>query len=188
MNSSPARWKRRSGSVAWAIIVIVVSVALNGGRLFAQGSAQREPPPPPANDTVSPAEIQRLFDAYVAMQAQQALQLSDEQYPTFLARIRALQAARQRGVVARGRVLQELRRIVNAPQVDESQARTQLKTLEEIDARTAIEVRDALASLDQVLDTRQQVRFRLFEEQMERRKMELVLRARQANRPKNQQP
>jgi hypothetical protein len=135
---------------------------------------------------VSPAEIQRLFDAYVAMQAEQALQLSDEQYPRFLARIRALQAARQRGLVERGRILQELRRIVTAPQVDENLARAQLKSLADAEARTAADVRDALAAVDQVLDVRQQVRFRLFEEQMERRKLELVMRAQQANRPKNQ--
>jgi hypothetical protein len=40
--------------------------------------------------------------------------------------------------------------------------------------------------LNQVLDTRQQARFRLLEEQMERRKLELLMRARQANRPRNQ--
>jgi hypothetical protein len=137
---------------------------------------------------VSPAEIQRLFDAYVAMQAQQALQLSDEQYPRFLARIRALQAARQRGVAARGRLLQDLRRIMSAQPLDENQARVQLKALDDLDARTASDVRDALAALDQVLEVGQQVRFRLFEEQMDRRKMELVLRARQANRPRNQPP
>jgi Spy/CpxP family protein refolding chaperone len=150
----------------------------------------REPLPPVAADTgVSPAEIQRLFDAYVVMQAQQSLQLTDEQYPKFLARMKALQTARQRGLVERGRALQELRRLSTAPQVDENQARAALKTLADIDARTASDVRDALNAVDQVLDTRQQIRFRLFEEQMERRKVELVMRARQANRPRApQQP
>jgi hypothetical protein len=168
---------------------LAVAITVGGsGTGIAQAGGQREPAAPPAADSVSPAEIQRLFDAYVAMQSQQALQLSDEQYPKFLARMRALQAARQRGIAARGRVLQDLRRIVNAQPIDENQARVQLKALDDIDARTAADVRDALAALDQVLDVRQQVRFRLFEEQMERRKMELVLRARQANRPRNQQP
>ena len=37
------------------------------------------------------------------------------------------------------------------------------------------------AAIDQVLDLRQQARFRVFEEQMDRRKLELVMRARQAN-------
>ena len=181
-NRAAWTWRIWCGAAALA-----VAATLCAGSARAQGRPPREPVPPAAADSVSPAEIQRLFDAYVAMQAQQALQLSDEQYPRFLARIKALQAARQRGLAARGRVLQELRRIVNAPQVDENEARTQMKALDDIDVRTATDVREALAALDQVLDPRQQVRFRLFEEQMERRKMELVLRARQANRPRDQQ-
>ena len=48
------------------------------------------------------------------------------------------------------------------------------------------DVRQALEGVDQVLDLRQQARFRLFEEQMERRKVELLMRARQANRPRHQ--
>jgi len=40
-------------------------------------------------------------------------------------------------------------------------------------------------AVDQLLDVRQQARFRLFEEQMERRKFELVTIARQNNRAKN---
>jgi len=39
-----------------------------------------------------------------------------------------------------------------------------------------------------VLDLRQQVRFRIFEEQMERRKVDLLMRARQANRQRQSAP
>ena len=49
------------------------------------------------------------------------------------------------------------------------------------------ETRKAYDDVDQMLDVRQQAKFRIFEELMERRKLELVTRARQANRPKNQQ-
>jgi hypothetical protein len=137
-------------------------------------------------DGVSPAEIQRLFDAYVVMRAQEELQLSDEQYPAFLARVKDLQAARQRGVTARARIVQELRQLSAQTPLDEARARAQLKALAEVEARTANEVRDAQAAIDQVLDLRQQVRFRVFEEQMERRKIELLVRARQANRQRRE--
>jgi hypothetical protein len=134
---------------------------------------------------VSPGEIQRLFDAYVVMQAQQELQLRDEQYPKFLARVKELQEARRRGLVERGRVIQELRRLNQVPSLDEAQARTQLKALADVDARTSSDVREALNGIDQILDVRQQIRFRIFEEQMERRKVELLMRARQANRQRS---
>ena len=60
-----------------------------------------------------------------------------------------------------------------------------MKALSDLDDRLVGEVRDAIAGIDQVLDVRQQVRFRLFEEQMERRKVDLLMRARQANRQRN---
>ena len=43
-------------------------------------------------------------------------------------------------------------------------------------------MRKAYNALDEVLDVRQQARFRVFEEQIERRKIELLMRARQQNR------
>jgi len=172
----------------WLVLTAMVAIALSAApAAVAQGrprggGAQAGPT---AEDGVSPAEIQRLFDAYVVMQAQQELQLSDDQFPRFLSRVKALQDVRRRGQMQRGRMLQELRRLSQASGQDEA-LRTQLKALNDLEARVATEVRQALDGVDQVLDLRQQARFRLFEEQMERRKVELLMRARQANRLKNQ--
>ncbi len=141
-----------------------------------------------ADAGVSPAEIQRLFDAYVVMQAQPELALTDEQYPRFLTRVRVLQDVRRRTEMERGRIIQELRRLTNAQNTDENLIRARVRALDELEARSATEIRTALEAVDQVLDIRQQARFRVFEEQMERRKVELLLRARQANRPRNPPP
>src|SRR4051794_18774145 len=103
---------------------------------------------PAAGEGVSPGEIQRLFDAYVVMQAQQELQLSDEQYPKFLAKVRALQAVRQRGLAERGRMIQGLRRLNESASLDEGAVKAQLKALTDLDVRTATDVRDALGSID----------------------------------------
>ena len=177
---SGRRWLRR--------LAVAIALALVATTAFAQGQGRaprRNGPGATDGEGVSPGEIQRLFDAYVVMQAQQALQLTDEQYPKFLARVKDLQAARRRGLVERGRIMQELRRLNQAASPDETQARAQLKALADVDARTASDVRDALNGIDQVLDLRQQIRFRIFEEQMERRKIDLLMRARQANRARN---
>lgn len=179
--STPHRLATITRVCALAATVVLM---VGGGLAEAQVRPQRRGGPA-ISEGVSPGEIQRLFDAYVVMQAQQELQLSDEQYPKFLARVKALQAVRQRGLQERGRILQELRRLNAATALDEGQVRSQLKALSELNDRLAVEVRDALAGIDQVLDVRQQVRFRLFEEQMERRKVDLLMRARQANRQRN---
>lgn len=171
--------RRLIRSAAMATVLVLLA-----GAASAQGRLPRRNGPL-AQEGVSPGEVQRLFDAYVVMQAQQELQLSDEQYPRFLARVRVLQAARQKGLADRARILQDLRRLESAASLDDAQARTQLRALEEIDARTVNEVRDAMNGIDEVLDTRQRIRFRVFEEQMERRKVELLMRARQSNRARN---
>jgi hypothetical protein len=174
----------------WLVhLSLTCALTLMAASAFAQAGAPRRNGPAAAGaEGVSPGEIQRLFDAYVVMQAQDSLQLTDEQYPKFLARVKVLQAARQRGLVDRGRIVQDLRRLYDATPLDETQAKNQLKALADVDARTASEVRDALSGIDQVLDLRQQVRFRIFEEQMERRKVDLLMRARQANRQRQPAP
>jgi hypothetical protein len=76
---------------------------------------------------------------------------------------------------------------VNDPQADEGQIKDRLKSLDELDARADGDVRKAYDAINQMLDVRQQAKFRVFEENMERRKLELVTRARQANRKQQQQ-
>jgi len=171
-----------------ALIGVVVAAAAVTVTPSISAAAQRrgrveQAPGAVVEDGVSPAEIQRLFDAYVIMQAQQQLQLTDDQFAPFLARVKTLQEVRRRGQMQRGRILQELRRLSQAGGQDEA-LRAQLKALNDLDARVVTDVRQALDGIDQVLDLRQQARFRLFEEQMERRKVELLMRARQANRAK----
>ena len=131
---------------------------------------------------VTPGEIQRMFDSYALMQAQDQLKIGDDQFPQFLARFKALQDVRRRALQERTRLVQELRQLVNAPQPDEGQMKERVKALADLDARTVDEVKKAQEAIDQVLDVRQQAKFRVFEENMERRKLELVTRARQANR------
>ncbi len=79
-----------------------------------------------------------------------------------------------------------MRRLLNRGQGDESQLKERLTALQELESRLPAEVKKAYDAIDQVLDLQQQAKFRVFEENMERRKLELVTRARQANRPKPQ--
>jgi hypothetical protein len=146
-------------------------------------------PAPPDGETaeapgVSPAEIQRMFDSYALIQAQDQLKISDEVFPQFLTRFKALQDTRRRNMTERFRMVQDLRRLTNDPQRDEARMRERLKALDDLDARAASELVKAYEAINQVLDIYQQAKFRVFEENMENRKLALVMRARQANRPK----
>lgn len=130
---------------------------------------------------MNPGEIQRMFDAWALVEAQDVLQLSDAQYSKFVPKMKALHDARRRHQQARVQMLNELRKLASpaaGTTVDENALREKLKALRDEDDRAAADVRKALDGVDAVLDVPQQARFRLFEERMENRKLELLMRAR----------
>jgi hypothetical protein len=153
---------------------------------FAPAAGQGAPGGQPLDPTsdLTPRELQRMLDTYVIVQAQDVLQLNETQYAQLIPRLRALQTTRRRIQQERQQILQALMRLSNPqnPTVDDAAIRDRLKALQALDERSAIETRKAYDAIDQVLDVRQQARFRFFEEQMERRKLELLIRARQNNR------
>jgi len=150
----------------------------------AQQGVQGAQPPAATEPTITPFQLQQLFDSWALLQAQPFRRMGDEQFAKFLPRFKALQDARRRGLQQRTRVLNQLRKGLNDGDSDD-QIRASLKLLQDIDDRAAAETRKAYESVDQVLELQQQARFRIFEEQMERRKLELVTTARQANRANN---
>ena len=175
------------GALAIAVPTAVAGAAQAQQNTQAERQALRQaqrPNAPGAEAGVSPAEIQRMFDSYALMQAQDQLQIGDDQFPQFLTRFKSLQDIRRAALTERARRIMQLRRLLNAPQLDEAAVREQMKGLEDLDARSQADVKKAYEAIDQILNVRQQAKFRVFEELMERRKLELVTRARQANRPK----
>jgi DNA repair ATPase RecN len=170
-------------------VVILLAVVIG---LPAAAMAQAPVPEAMAQaGDMTPAEIQKLFDAYLVMEAQQALQLSDQQYPQFVTRLRTLQDTRRRTQQERNQLMGQLQRLTNPRRpksVEDSEIKARLASLQELESRTAAELRKAYNALDEVLDVRQQGRFRVLEEQLERRKIELLMRARQQNRLNNARP
>jgi hypothetical protein len=122
-----------------------------------------------------------LFEGYMVMQAQDALQLSEEQYGRFVTRLKALLNARARHQLTRIRIMGDLRRLTN-PQngsSDEAALTERLRSLRDEDDRAAAELKKAYEGVDEALDVRQQARFRIFEERIEQQKLELLTKARQ---------
>jgi hypothetical protein len=162
---------------AWVAAVVVVAAA--------EAAAAQDPPNPLAGDGMTPGQVQQLFDAMLVMQAQEALTLNETQHAQFLTRLRALQEVRRRAARERLRLIGELQRLTNArnprPNVRDADLKPRLAALQELESRQAGELRRAYDAIDEILDTFQQARFRVLEEQIERRKLELVGRARQNN-------
>jgi hypothetical protein len=145
------------------------------------GEAQGRGAGAQAADRLEIAELQRLFDAYLIMQAQDALQLDDAQFGRVLPKLKALQDTRRRNDQARHQAVLELARLTApAATADEAALKERLRALQELEGRAAAEMRLAYDAVDQQLDVRRQARFRVFEQNMERRKLQLMLRARGA--------
>jgi hypothetical protein len=139
----------------------------------ARGRAPRGQP------VLTNAELATMLDAYAIVQAQKVLQLSEDQYGRFVTRLKRLQDARRQATQSRNRLLQELRKLTNDGSSEEAAIRERLDALAKLDAESAQTIRQGYDAIDEVLDVRQRARFRIFEEQLERRKLDLLFRARE---------
>lgn len=169
--------------------IILLLIALAAPATVSAQQPRGPEPLPDAGGNMTPAEVQRLFDAYIVVESERALELTDSQYPEFISKLRVLQDTRRRNQQARNQVMQRLQRLTapRAPAADTAAIEELLKNLQELESRTAQETHKAYDELDQVLDVRQRARFRVLEEMVERRKIELLMRARQQNRPRKKQ-
>jgi hypothetical protein len=93
-----------------AAAVVLVSASGVAPALAQQPAAQAPAPPPalPDPSTISAAQIQRWFEAFTVLQAQEALQLSEAQYGKFVTRLKTLQESRRRQQQARNKILGDL--------------------------------------------------------------------------------
>lgn len=157
------------------------AAAQSGAAQPAQPKADAQVPAPPEGPAINAGQIQRWFEAFTVLQAQDALQLSEAQYGRFVTRLKALQDTRRHHQQARNQLLGDLRRLSNPQntQVDETAITERLRALRDEEEHAAADVRKAYDAVDETLDVRQQARFRLFEDRMEQQKLELLMRARQ---------
>ena len=114
------------------------------------------------------------------VQAQNALQLNDAQYGAVRhpAETAAGNAAAEQQ--ARNRLLQELAEAwrPRTPAPTRTRSASSCKALRDHDEQSAAALQRDSEALDEVLDVRQQARFRLLEERLERQKLDLLMRAR----------
>lgn len=135
----------------------------------------------PPNDPMSPVYIQQMFDTMAIMEAERFLSLTPEQYPNFVQRLRRLQEARMQGNRRRGKVMNELRSLVGPqapPDVSDAAIDAKLKEFAAADAEGYAGIHKAMDELDAGLNVRQRARFRMLEENVERRKIDFLTKVR----------
>jgi hypothetical protein len=136
-----------------------------------------------APEGLTPRQVQAEFDKYAIDQAQDALQLSDEQYPPFVRHFGALQQARRQTRAQRTRLLTTITQLLRTrPSVDDGRIAAAVRAVDDHERATVAEIQRAYAAIDEVLTMRQRARFRVLEDQLEQRKVDMLFRARQGPR------
>lgn len=163
--------------------ILTLAIVLGAAALANAQPPEAQNPRANREGRITNGELVSMLDTYAIVQAQEALQLNDTQYGQFVTRLKRLQQIRRRNLQARNKIVQELRQMTGpSSTLDENAVRERLRALRDHDARADADLRKAYDEVDAVLDTRQQARFRIFEEQMERRKLDLLMRAREGAR------
>ena len=171
--------------------VLVLVVAGFPCAVAAQSAGRQGSRPAAPTQNMSPMQVHQLFDAMLVMQAQEALALSEPQYAQFVSRLKALQDTRRHNQQQRIKLIADLQRLTNPRNpkpAGEPELRRRLDALQQLESRQASELRRAYSDIDEVLTPLQQARFRVLEEQIERRKLELIGRARQNQRTPSKRP
>jgi len=160
-----------------------------------QGTADATPPaqgrgaggPPQrasASDQAKLATVQDLLEGMEISNADKALQIDNQHYAEFIQRLRSLQRLRRQHQMQRQRLIGELRRLANQqPPVEDALLESPTKRLDDFDKQAFQEIQNAYAQIDEVLNVRQRARFRLFEENMEQRKLEILTRVLKSGQP-----
>jgi Spy/CpxP family protein refolding chaperone len=136
--------------------------------------------PPGGGAGLSDGQLQVLLDRWATAQTERQIDVTDEQRPDFRLRLQRLHNLQRRQQQERTRLLRELQVLVadSGPIADEAAVEAKLKTFDNQSVQLAQQIRRAYAAIDEVLNVRQRVRFRIVEEQLERRKLELIMQAR----------
>jgi hypothetical protein len=187
------RFTRRAATAVVVLVALVACVDVAGAqprrlraaRVEAQAQARAEGAQPEGAGA-DPAELARLFDAYTVMQAQEVLSLDEAHFGPFVTRLRALQQVRRKNLRDRAGLMREMRQLLQTPGNNDAQLKEKLDALVRLEASFRADQAKAMDAIDEVLDVRQRARYRILEQQLEIRKLELVNRARarqRANRP-----
>jgi hypothetical protein len=160
---------------SWRPSAVVAALALAAATPVSAGAQGASAQRPAAAD---PGEVTRLFDAYAIVQAEEMLRLDDAVFPDFLRRLKTLQEVRRRAQRGRTLIIVDLQRRLRAGERDEAVLRERVDALARHDAAAAADVQKAVEAIDAILTVPQRARFRVFEHQMELRKLELLARAR----------
>jgi len=178
----------RPGLVASTLVALVLA----GSVPFAQTATPTPPPAgrgqraagagragraglPAITANMTPQQLQGFIDTWEQIQAIDILKLTAEQSQNFIGRLQRIQAIRRKQMQEHHRLMAEMVLLLNAnPAAKPEDIDTHVKALADARETEAADLKKAYLDLDAVLTPWQRGKFRQFEDQVERRKIELL--------------
>jgi Spy/CpxP family protein refolding chaperone len=130
-----------------------------------------------------------MFDAMLITQAESFVGLTTDQFPAFVARVKRLQDTKIQQTRRFNKAFNELRQLVNTPgpgkpddmdpKAKDAAIEAKLKELDTIDAEGDAARAKALEAVNQLLTPVQRAKYRLLEDNLEKRKMDFLIKVRQ---------
>jgi hypothetical protein len=133
-------------------------------------------------------DVEGLMEAYVISKLQEALELSDQQFAEMVVAQKKMSEHRQNFRRERQKVLEQLRRLLGSPDAHDDEIAPLLKRLGDLREELNSSERRDYEAIDTILDVRQRARYRLLEQEIQRRFQQMVreIRQRQNIRPPRQ--
>jgi hypothetical protein len=149
---------------------LLAALVLAAGTVHAQEEGRR----------VEREEAFRMVDAYVVSHLQESLGLSDEQFAKAVPLVSKLQRERREYLIARVRLMREMRRLLREGGSVEARVLERLEEYKKLEAEGPDRIRRNLEALDAMLTPLQQSKYRVLEADVEQRMRALANRARTA--------
>jgi len=160
-------------------VALLLAVLVLASAPFARGQRQVPPGDGPAPGGERRREALRVVDAYVLSNLQESLGLTDAEFVKVLPLVKRLQSERREYLLARVRLLRQLRRQLRSGAAGEAEVWRTLEELKKVEADGPERTRSATADVDAALTPLQQAKFRVLELEVEQRLRELMGRARE---------
>lgn len=165
-----ARWSVRvvCGLVLWAALLVWARDAGAGGA-EARGRSLRD-------------EVHEMVDAYVVMQVQERLDLTDEQLTRLLPLVRRQQKERRELEHRRHHALVEMRRLLESGTAREERIVELLREIQLVEVELPATLKRNQDAIDGLLSNVQQAKYRLLQAEVDYRLRELRRRVRDRSR------
>ena len=159
--------------LVWSTASLVIPVAFVAFVAFvASTNAQERDSGPNRN------EVEGMMDAYILSKLQDALELTDEQFGTMVVAQKKLQDTRRNYRQGRMTLLRRMRQTLRRDQAREEELTHLLDELDTLEIEFSQNQRACYAAIDEILEIRQRVRYRILEAEIQRRLTELMRQVR----------